>query len=68
MKRSKADAVCLWHLLDQVLPRLREARDEFAEAGLEDEAGVLAEVVEKAEFKYAKAEKEVARLLDGEAG
>lgn len=71
MKGDRRDAVRVWHLLDRALPNLREMRNDFEDAGLENEAWVLQEVVEKAEVKYAKAESEVAKFLgDGreEAG
>ena len=63
VKGSGGDAARVWHLLDRALPYLREMRDDFEAAGLEDEAESLQEVVESSEVKYAMAENKVARLM-----
>ena len=66
MKGDRREAAHVWHLLDRVLPQLRQVRDDFEAAGLEDEAQSLQEVLERAEVRYEKVEREVARLSDEE--
>ena len=50
------DAACAWHALDKALRKLCEARDALVEAGFEEKAETLQEVVEALEPAYAAAE------------
>ena len=53
------DAACAWHALDVALRLLCKARDALEEAGFEERAKQLQEVIGALELSYAEAEEKL---------
>lgn len=62
-REAEGDAACVWHCLDAVLLKTREARDTLEENGLDGLAEEFRTVVDVLEEAYAEAEDELAKVF-----
>lgn len=68
MKGSKGDAARVWHILDEVLPVLRDACSGLEDAECDALSEVFGEAAKEATVVYEEVEGEVAEDIGGGPG
>lgn len=65
-REAEGDAACVWHCLDTVLLKTREACDALEGNGLDELAEEFSELAERVEGVYGEAEKKILKAMEAE--